>query len=460
MKNLILILLLVIVTMLTISCEPEEEKISGSSSINLFFSTDTVIFDTLLTARTSITKRLRIFNPSKNAVSISSIRLGKGKQSSYTIIANGKFGEEINDEVLFGGDSLLVLVDVNIDPLDKNLPYIVKDSIVVDWNGQSAHVKLVAWGQDANYINGETICDQTWTAERPYVIYNGVLVDSLCTLTVEAGARIYLDNNVPFYVKGTLKILGDSGNHVTIRNTRFDENYIKAPGQWDAIYFLEGSKDNEISYTDIENGNTGLRIGSPDEDDSFDVTLKNTSIRHMSQYGILALTSDVFASNTEVYNCGLGLVASVLGGTYVYEQCTFSNYRSDFINEDPKFLIADNLELATGDVLYSDLSFNMRNCIVWGANKDELNINILGQSNVLVELESNIIRSTLDLGTTNYTSLENNFPGFADPFDFDYRLDSLAFARDRGIDLGYEYDLLGKPRDIKPDIGAYERIDR
>lgn len=460
MKKIILALFGFSIAFLIISCEPEEEKISGSGGINLLFSTDTVIFDTLLSSRTSITKRLRIFNPSKNAVSISSIRLGKGTSSSYSIIANGKFGDRIEDETLFGRDSLLVLVDVEIDPMDKNLPYIVKDSIVVDWNGKSAHIKLVAWGQDANFINGEIVCDETWTAERPYVIYNGILVDSLCTLTIEKGSRIYIDNGASFFIKGTLKVKGDSGNHVVFRNTRFDGDYGRsAPGQWDAIYFLEGSKNNEIEYADIENGVIGLRIGSPDDDEEFDVVVRNTSIRHMSLYGIQSLTSDVFLSNTEVYNCGIGLVASVLGGNYLYEHCTFSNFRSDFLDDNPKFQVADNVELTTGEVLSSDLNFTMKNSIVWGGNEEELYINILGESNISIELDHNIIRSTLDLGTGNFTSQEDNFPGFVAPVEFDYQLDSLSFARDKGANLEVEFDILGMPRDIMPDIGAYERID-
>ncbi|MEP0367973.1 MAG: right-handed parallel beta-helix repeat-containing protein [Cyclobacteriaceae bacterium] len=460
MKNLGLALLLGITGLLIYSCEPVEEKISGSGSINLHFSTDTVIFDTLLTARTSITKRLRIFNPSKKAVSISSIRLGKGESSPYSIIVNGKFGTEIEDEVLFGGDSLLVLVDVEIDPQDINLPYIVKDSVVVDWNGNSGHVKLVAWGQDANFINGEIICDQTWTADRPYVIYDGILVDSLCTLTIQPGARIYLDNEAAVFVKGTLKVLGDSSNRVVFRNTRFDENYKIAPGQWDAIYFLEGSKNNEIRYADLENGTQGLRIGTPDDDTDYDLVLANASIRHMSQTGIQSYTSDLLVENTEIFNCGNFTVVNALGGYYRYEHCTFSNIGSYFINEDPSFYFTDELEIEQNQFLYGDIDVLIRNSIIWGPNDEELFFEASGNANFTLEMSSNIIKSEQDFGTTNYTSTENDFPGFVDPFEFNFRLDSLSFARDKGEDLGYEFDVLGIPRDDKPDIGAHERVDR
>lgn len=460
----------------TIACEPEEERISGSSNINLRFSTDTVIFDTLLSARTSITKRLRIFNPSKQAVAISSIRLGNGTSSAYSMIVNGKFGTDIKDEVLFGGDSLLVLVDVEIDPLDQNLPYIVKDSIIVDWNQNSEHIKLVAWGQDANFINGEVLCDQIWTADRPYVIYNFVAVDSACTLTMEPGTRVFLDNQANFFIQGTLKVMGDSANRVLFRNTRFDARYERAPGQWGSIIFLETSRSNEVNFANIENGEIGLGVGYsfiPLSDGSTllgpevseftsQISISNTSIRHMSIAGVLAFSSDLKMSNSEVYNAPL-LVGSLGGGSYQYDHCTFSNQASDFILEDPSFGFNNQHQPFRGVddyILEEELNMTIRNCIVWGNQREELiGVETPGLGYTFT-IENSIIRSQQDFGINNFTSQESNFPGFSNPFTFDLRLDSLAFARDKGADLGYEFDLLGTPRDSKPDIGAYERVDR
>ncbi len=458
MKHLFLFFLIASVSALIIACEPSEEQVSSAGDISLTFSTDTVLFDTLLTARTSITKRLRIFNTSKKAVNISSIRLGKGSASPYSIIVNGKFGTNVRDEVLFGGDSLLVLVDVEIDPKDQDLPYLVKDSVVVEWNGKSANAKLVAWGQDANYLNGDEICNETWTSARPYVIYNFALVDSLCMLTVEKGTRIYLDNDAALFVKGILKIQGDSANKVLIRNTRFDANYIQAPGQWDAIYFLEGSKSNEIHFAEIENGSVGLRVGSPDLDSDYDVRISNSSIRHMSTAGILSFSSDIFASNTEIFNCGTAVVLNLAGGNYKYEHCTFSNSPSFFNTKDPSFFFSDFFEVEEGKFIGEDLNMSVRNCIIWGSNDEEFAGQVSEDGNVTLTLENNIIRSKEEI-ENNFTSIKSGYPGFYDPFEFDFSLDTLSNAKDKGLQLNYATDLRGLPRDSKPDIGAYERIE-
>ncbi|WP_258102989.1 hypothetical protein [Marinoscillum sp. MHG1-6] len=470
--------LVVLATLLLIwACEPQEEMITGSPSAQLVFSTDTVLFDTLLTARTSITKRFRIRNTSNKAVSISSIRLGMRDQSQYSIIVNGKMGSEIQDEVLFGKDSLLVLVDVEIDPQDMDLPYLVKDSIIVDWNGNSANVKLVAWGQDAHFVNAQTICDEVWTAERPYVIYNYAFVDSLCQLTIQPGARVYLDNGAGLYVQGTLKVQGDSGNHVLFRNTRFDENYIVAPGQWSGLVFLESSRDNEIHYAEIENGEIGIGLGYtfasidgstiliPEKGVyTSSIEISNTSIRHMSTAGVLAFSSNVKMENSEVFNCGGFTVGNFGGGNYQYDYCTFSNFPNLFNAEDPSFQFSDEVEIFEGYVLREELSMKVYNSIIWGANEEELAFSLTETVNTTVDINNNIIRSKEDLSPNNYGSLEANFPGFVnlstDIFDgFDFDLDSLAFARDKGLDLNYTIDIKGEKRDLKPDIGAHERID-
>ncbi|MEQ9306591.1 MAG: right-handed parallel beta-helix repeat-containing protein [Marinoscillum sp.] len=451
-------LLLFSLVILSLACEPEEEQISGASGLKLLFSADTVLFDTLLSARTSVTKRFRIKNPNRKAVRVSDIRLGKGGRSDYSIIVNGKKGNSVQDEVIFGGDSLLVLVDVKVDPQNQDMPYLVKDSVVVEWNGFESHVKLVAWGQDANFINAQAICDETWTAERPYVIYNLALVDTLCTLTMEAGTRVYIDNDASLFVKGTLKILGDSGKHVTIRNTRFDENYLKAPGQWGGIFFLEGSKQNEIRYADIENGQIGLRVGTPDEDEDFDLTVSHTTIRHMSVAGVLAFTSDIYMYNTQVYNAGAFLIGNFAGGNYRYEHCTFNNSPGSFINDDPMLQFSDNIVVDDDELLVGDFSLQMTNCIAWGEGKNQLLFSNEGGAAFDTTITYNIIKYASNL-PGNYVSQESNFPGFIDPLNQNYQLDSLAFARDKGLEIGVLDDLNGKPRDPKPDIGAFERID-
>ena len=456
-------LFVIIVTIILVSsCTLDEELISTAGGLSLIVSTDTVLFDTLLTDRGSITRRFRIKNPNKEAIKFDRIALGGGDNSSYFLTINGRNSEtlvnqELRDEVLFGNDSLQVLVSAFIDPQDENLPYLVKDSVVFDWNGNSGHVKLVAYGQDAIFINADTLCDMTWTNERPYVIYNYALVDTLCLLNIQQGAQIFLDNGAALLVKGSLQTQGTAEERITIKNTRFDFNYERAPGQWDAIYFLEGSNRNQINYTDILNGNIGLRIGTPDPDQEHELIVKNSTIGHMSSAGVLAFNSDVFCENTVIYNCGLYTVGNFGGGTYQYDHCTLVNYPNYFFREEPSVQFSDNLVLANNSSISADLDITIRNSIIWGTEEEELLIVDVGPGIVTAKFKNGILK-TATKKNGFISSRETNFPGFLNPHLFDYRLDSVANSINQGADIGVSIDLNNVTREGFPDIGAYEYI--
>lgn len=445
-----------------LGCEPSVEEISSNTSLTLSYSTDTVTFDTLFSSVGSITKRLKIYNPHDEALNLSSISLGSGNQSSYSITVNGVKGKSFQDEVIFGNDSLLVLIEVFIDPNDQNLPFLVKDSLVVQYNSRAENIKLVSWGQDAIFINNAIIeCDQTWTNEKPYVIYHAALVDSLCTLTIAEGARIYIDNGASLFVKGSLQVQGSYENKVIIRNTRLDSKYDIAPGQWDGIYFLVGSFNNHIDHAEIRNGSIGLRVGNPDLDDDYDLTVSNTSIGHMSRAGIEAYTSDIIVYNTEIFNCQGQLVVGLAGGMYEFSHCTFSNSPNEFTREGASVGFKNSHVLDDGSIITGDLSLKFNNSIIWGREEEELAVDASANTFVNVQIDNNIIKSQqstwVDLG--NFISQEENYPKFYSAGTFNYQIDSLSPARDKALPTSITHDIIGTLRDSMPDIGAYERKD-
>lgn len=441
------------------SCSPDEENISVDPNLELLFSTDTVSFDTLLSATRSNTRRLKVINPNNQSIQFDNISLGKESDSDYAVIINGRNSTNLKNQILLGGDSLLILVEVRITPRNQDLPYIVRDSIIFEWNTNRAHVKLIAYGQDGNRRSKDIICDETWTNDRPHIIADTLLVSAGCQLTIEKGAKIYFENDAALFVQGTLKAIGDSSDHIEFRNSRFDGVYDQVPGQWNGIYFLEGSKDNEIWYAEMFNGQIGLRIGTPDENKEPDVLVSHTKIYNMSFAGILAFTSDVKAINTLIYNCGTYLIGNFAGGNYTYQHCTFSNEPSLFIQDEATVQFSDNIVIGPDEIITDDLFVALENTIIWGTGEEELLINNGGGSVVDAMLTTNIIKSAQEVNN-NFTSQEFNFPGFKDPFLFDYSLDTLAFAKDKGTPTGIEDDIMGMTRDELPDIGAYERIEK
>ena len=469
-------LLLAIVLALLAACTPEEEEFTFESSATLRFSTDTLFFDTVFTQSAreirNVTRRFRVFNDNDNAVRVSEISLEGGSNSPYTIFVNGRPGFEFNDTRILGNDSMLILVEVNIDPQDESEPFVVEDRVNFISNGNQQHVQLVSWGQDAVFFRDRVLdCNTTWTAGKPYVIFNAVLVDSLCTLTIEPGTRVFSHNQSFIFVRGSIQVNGTAREKVLFTNDRFDERFANAPGQWGGILFLPGSNGNVINHAEIRNAEVGIYLGTPDDDTEPDLVVSNTRIENIGGntvlpvagnlvqpgFGIIAITSDLYVYNTLINNCAVNVLGNYAGGNYRYEHCTFANFSFDFFRESPAVVLADNLVLGNNSLLVSDLNVEMKNTIIWGNMAQELVISNSGQATISLDITNNLFRAndTFDLEENIF----NEDPRFFDPRDQVFELDTLSPAKDTGLGLGIQLDLDGNERDSLPDLGAFERIE-
>ena len=187
----------------------KKDVLNNDPSLKLEFSNDSIIFDTVFTSLGSATKRLMIYNRSGSKIRISSIVIEKGKSSPFRINIDGEPVYSAKDIDLEGGDSLFVFARVTIDPNNELNPFIVEDKIDFLTNGNEQSIKLVAWGQNANYIVADSHTDgfpdykivadslETvhWTPELPYVIYGYAVIDSYGELIIDAGTKIYFHAN-------------------------------------------------------------------------------------------------------------------------------------------------------------------------------------------------------------------------------------------------------------------------
>jgi len=439
-----------------ISCSLTTEEISTDPSHRLRFSTDTIFFDTIFSEIPSITKRLRVYNDNSKAISIAAISFAE-PNSAYTLTVNGLKNTVFANTRILANDSILVLVEANINFRDNDSPYIVEDQIQFNTNGNNQEVSILSWGQDAYYIKDSVLaCNTTWKAGKPYVIYDHMLIDSLCTLTIEAGTQVFSHLGSNIYVKGSLIVKGTADERVVFMNDRFDGDYANYPGQWGGIIFLEGSKDNEISYTDIQNADVGIWLGTPDDDNDADLVLENSSIENMLRSAILAFTSDLRMTNCLLDNTGEIVFAGLAGGNYTLQHNTIANYGVGFFKTQPVFVITDQLQLADGNFLEAPVMLNLTNNIIWGSSDSEIELlNDAGQDFAL-SMSNNLLR-TNQITFQGFDNIINDDPLFIAPVLFDYQLDSLSPAIHMGADLGTKVDLLGKVRSTPPDIGAYER---
>jgi len=459
LRNPVSFILLFCIGISVFNCTPDEEIIDFDYANGLAFSLDTVLFDTVFTGVGSTTRRLKAYNPNQKALKISSIKIGRGESSSFRILVNGTEPNQSEELLILGKDSVLILVEVLLDPQDRNTPFLVKDSILFETNGVLQDVKLIAWGQDANYLGNEILpCNAIWTNERPYVIYSSILVDTLCQLTIEKGTRIFGSKDAFIYAKGRILAEGTAEERIIFRNERLDPAYENIPGQWGGIFLLDGSHDNSMDFTVIRNAEFGIRLGSPDQDTIPDIIIKNSIIENMKNSGILAFTSDLYAENVLVNNCIELNVGNIGGGNYTYRHCTFANYGVNFIRETPSFYISDNILKEDNSLIIEDIHVTLQNSIIDGNMEDELFFNLDGGANTFFAFNNTMLKTTLSELDTLGNILNEN-PKFIEPGRYNYRLDTLSPAKDKGALLGVGFDLDGNPRDEFPDLGAYERIE-
>lgn len=440
------------------SCTPEDEVLTQEEGAQLFFDQDTLQFDTVFTTVGSTTQWLQVYNPQSKEVNIGSVSLATPDDSPFQLLLNGEVGTAFQDVRLRGGDSLLLLVEVTVDPTNTDLPFIVKDSIQFSTNGNVQYVNLEAWGQDAYFLKSEVIAQNTtFLGERPYVISDSLRVAPGATLTLAAGAQLYFNDGAGLLVDGTLQATGTPDARVVLQHVRRDGAYRNAPGQWQGVYFGPTSKDNALDFSVIRNAAIGVTIVSADNDTVPDLGLSNTIIENVSGFGVLAVEADISMSNTLVSNCASGSFLGLGRAYYRFRHCTLVNDPSDFSREDNEPLLAFDQNFSGSTQLTQSFSLNVTNCIVWGALENELLFAPFTAENpVSLGLLNTIIKSTDTTPNLVEANLYNQAPQFVAPLEANYRLDSLSPAIDAGVALGIERDLDGKPRDTQPDLGAYE----
>ncbi|MBO7495329.1 MAG: right-handed parallel beta-helix repeat-containing protein [Salinivirgaceae bacterium] len=476
MRHIHLCGLLLLCGVVFTSCH-DADKFTDSPSARLNFSTDTVKFDTVFTTIGSVTKQFRVYNRNKEAVrtSVSIADNGYYRLNIDGVAANNYVNLEIR-----GNDSAYIFVEVTIDPQNSNSPVIVLDSIQFNTNGNLQDVKLMAFGQDVHFYNDSIIGNTHWVNDKPYLIYNSVKVDSLCTLDIDAGVHLYFHNNSSLIVAGQIHVNGTKDEPVVFQGDRFEEYYKDKPGLWGATYtiddntyyygnihLLSGSSGNTIDYAIIRNGTKGVQIDNH-VDGETTLTISNTVISEMSIAGVYARSANVDVFNTLIYNCDYYAAALTSGGNYNFVHTTLVNYAA---RHNMPSLMLRKSGAGDNDINVNDLKAHFANSIIHGSLNSELIIDEGGEGDTKFEFKFENcmlkVAPSFEMDDTamfkNIVSGADELPRFVNAADGDYHLDTLSSAKDRGTAaylVGFPLDLDGVERDSLPDLGAYERVEQ
>jgi hypothetical protein len=453
----------------------KKDPVNTDQGFRLSFSTDTVMFDTIFTTIGTTTRQLVVHNSGNKKVVIESVKLARGSSSPFRINIDGTSGFEVRDLEIDGNDSAYIFVKVTIDPNNTNNPLIETDSIVFRTNGNIQDVKLVAWGQDAYFYSPDSLLkgNVILPGNKPHVIYGTLFIDSLCTLTIPEGTKLYFHSNSGLYFKNgaSLIVNGTLENPVLFLGDRLDEEYDDVPGQWQGIYFEGGSRGNLINYADLRNARYGIIADSSGLGDNPNLTLYNCIIHNMVNFGLLAIHTNVLALNSRITNCGGYAVEIQGGGICEFRHCTLSNHWSFSSKQFPTLSLKNYLPDAAGGKLETPLqSAFFGNCIIYGRGFDEIVLDSISGTMFNYRFDHCLVQSE-SASQHSHSFIEcviNEDPKFMDPWAGYYELDTLSAAKDKGLksiidsspkDL--QRDMLGNSRisDLNPDLGCYERIE-
>jgi hypothetical protein len=497
LKPLRTYLLLAAVAVALSACR-KEDRFTDEPGIQLVFSRDTVLFDTIFTTVGSVTKRFTARNPHANAVRVQIALLG-GAPSPFRINVDGASGTSFSDVEILGGDSIYVFVEAELGPGGANTPFVIEDHIVFNTNGTEQRVLLAAWGQDAHFHrpgpdslqipgfprfgivaggkdeNGQIICETvTWTSDKPHVIYGYAVVDSCSTLIIEPGTRVHVHGGGGLWVYrwGKVHALGTLEQPITFQSDRLEPLYAELPGQWDRIWINEGplGNDNLFEHVLIKNALVGIQCETfplfPLEPTSAaKLVLNNVHIRNCSAAGILSRNYAIESNNLLVGDCGQHSIALTGGGNYYFNHTTVANYWDYELRQTPAFIMTNTTVDINGTLQVRPIVNSVfENGIIHGANGNEFKIEVDSDAPTDYRFRYFLLRTDQNTNDPDHFGPElfrNQDPGFVSSSDRNFRLTQGSFARNKGTSSTIEAitDIEGKLRNCDGsgfDLGAYE----
>ncbi|MTB51792.1 right-handed parallel beta-helix repeat-containing protein [Lewinella sp. W8] len=490
-----LLYLMALCCTLVMACEVETEFVTGEQ-VELRFSTDTVTFDTVFTARGSATRSFKVYNDGEQPVKIDRVRVGQSSGVNFIFNVDGFQGPEAEDVIIWGEDSIFIFVEVFVDPTDPEevSPFIVEDALIFETGNAVEEVTLIAFGQNANYINGfnrgeffRITCDNgvaVLPQELPTVVYGSMFIDS-CVVQALPGTRLYLHGGVQrneliggsgifndgfifTQPDGSLQLLGTLENPVIVQTDRLEEEFADDPAKYRGLILGPGSENNVLENAQLLNAIVGITIDSAAE-----VRVENSIIAFSGGPAISAYQSDVTVRNSLFHSNFGNTVQFVKGGTLRMQHTTIANY-----GVDASGLVLTNFDCDENgeNCVFSPMVARLENSIVSGSRASEIILVDIFQgeepTTFDVQIDNSVVRTDSRFLTDqnglyadfyeticqNCVNLEFSDPLFVSIEEDDYALDSLSVARNLGVFLpALPQDLRGNQRDTEsPDAGALE----
>lgn len=448
-----------------------EDSFTDSPSDQPAFSVDTLHLGTVFTDEPTPTSRMLVYNRHSKSLSISDISISGADAACFRLNVDGVSGQRFSDVEIRAKDSIFVFVEATLPEAAGALSADYEASLDFTTNGVRSSVVLAAHGQNVERLRAVTIdTDTRFTSEKPYQIFDSLVVAPGTTLTIDAGTRLCLHDKSKFIVRGTLICEGTPERPVIFGGDRTgnvvgDISFEIMSRQWTGLFFTATSTGNRLSHTLIQNTVQGVAInGDPEADYSVtpQLYMLNSRLRNSGGLGFEAVHSAVTAIGCEFAEAADGLVY-LNGGKHSFNHCTFANYylfavlsgpaiQLSHLSIDPKTGLDDGSGLP-----YTQAAFD--NCIIYGLGSDLSHGDLTGTDvffrRCLLKSagsdDDNFIMCLWDTDPLYYTVRED--------YIFDYRLKpespAIGAADPTLTSADAATDAYGLSRGGTPDLGAY-----
>ena len=467
---------------------------------NLSFSTDTLTFDTVFTTIGSTTQYFKVFNHSRQPITINAIQLQQLQGTQYRINVDGIAGTSFTNVQIPGRDSIYVFVEVTVNPNSTATPFVIIDNVNFTIGNKVQTVFLQAFGQNAHFHYGEIVRSgqsKTWTNDLPHVIIRsdsipGVLVECGATLNIQPGCKVFFQSGSALFVEGTLNAVSHSWqDSIIFRGVRLEQYYQDQPGQWFGIAFLRSNFCVAEGYFDhcvINESQYGIYAGGSAQSSNAtdfqgsaqrpNISIKQSIVENAQYNAVYGFNANITAQNSLFFTSGDNLVKLGLGGNYNFTNCTMYNFGSNSVSHQTPILLLSNVVAintsSTTSIAYPEpLTSNFTNCIIYGNLANEItfsNFDGLDLSRFKASFNYCLMTTPADtlnmFSTVNTKNIFNTDPLFKNASANIFTLSDTAGNFSPAIDhcpTGFPNDLYDRMRPVpltnnpfKYDIGAIE----
>ena len=483
-------LLALLLALLVVACS-DYESFSNDPNFRLTFSKDTIAFDTLISTIPSSTKTLYAFNNNGNGMRINTIQLEKGANSRFRVNVDGRY---LADGIWHGfevlkHDSLVIRIEMTPPEVGSTEPLYFEDKLhFLLENGATQTVVLSGGSIDAYIQKGGLVIEEdvTLMTDKPYVIYDSLVVREGVTLTLTEGTTLMFHDKAALHVYGRLLIEGTLDEPVVLRGDRMDHMfdyllYDNTPSRWEGIIIHKGSFGNEFYQCDLHSSCFGIIVEDteqlvPDESNP-SVTLDCCVLHNIGGDGLQLNNCVSKVTNTQISNT-LGHTVNINGGNHTFIYCTLAQFYPFTANHGDALHLASS---ADGGEYGSLRKAHFINCVITGYGEDVImgeNIPQDGSCNYVfhhcflntppVADEEHFVGNIFDRDKQNGEDWklvrDENFLTF-DTENFIYNFTPKAESQirtlaDRNYDGLPQFDRLGVSRlaDEGPDAGCYEFV--